>query len=224
MQLSLPDISKYIGVAENTILRWVRQGKIPVKQKGNLFIFQRSALEKWASRHNITLASDKKQADEAPKATLPTLSEAIENGGIYYNITGNTVEDVLSSALENIQSIPSELKSELFEKLIEREKVLSTGVGNGIAIPHPRMQPDKLSQSMLAICFLEKPIDYKAMDHKPVSVLFILLCPSLEIHLHILSTLSFCLRNIEFSNFIKSVPDQQTILEQVEIFQKQMAE
>jgi len=154
---------------------------------------------------------------------LPTLSDVIENGGIYYNISGDSVEFVLKSSLNEVQGISSDLKDELFVKLVERENILSTGVGNGIAIPHPRIQFDKLEKSMLSICFLENPVDYNAVDNKPVSVLFILLCQSLEIHLHILSTLSFCLRNNEFSAFIKTAPGHGAIFERIAVLQDEMA-
>ena len=154
---------------------------------------------------------------------MPSLSDAIKNGGIYYSVAGDNVESTLRAALNEMHNIPFDLKDELFDKLMERENVLSTGVGNGIAIPHPRMQSDKLENSMLSICFLENPIEYNALDNKPVSVLFILLCQSLEIHLHILSTLSFCLRNREFATFIKTAPDHGSIFERVESFQNEMA-
>lgn len=122
-----------------------------------------------------------------------------------------------------MHAISPDLKEELYVKLMERENILSTGVGNGIAIPHPRAQSDRLENSMLSICFLENPIEYNAMDNKPVSVLFILLCQSLEIHLHILSTLSFCLRDNAFAAFIKTAPDQEAIFKRIETFQDEMS-
>lgn len=222
MELSLTDISNYLGVTANTIQRWVRQGKLPVKRKGANYIFAQKEIEKWSKKHNISLYPNK-TGSEKEAVLLPTLSQTIENGGIYYDIEADSIQTALGFSLDNMENIPSRLKNELFNKLFERENVSSTGLGNGIAIPHPREQQEQLDQSMTAVCFLKNPIEYNALDKKPVSVLFILLCKSLEIHLHILSTLSFCLRDAEFSTFIKSAPDPDSILERIKNFQNAMS-
>jgi nitrogen PTS system EIIA component len=222
MELSLSDISKHLGVALDTAQRWARQGKLPIQRKGRNYTFRTKDLQKWASKNNLVLSFDKNTKAEEQDNLLPCLSDTIKSGGIYYNVPGDNIESVLKASLAAIDKIPSEMKDELFGKLMERENVVSTGVGNGIAIPHPRVQPEKLEHSMMSVCFLENPIEYNAMDNKPVSVLFILLCQSLEIHLHVLSTLSFCLRNNEFTEFIKTAPDDDLIFEKIETFQKAM--
>ena len=223
MELSLDDISKYLGVALNTVQRWVRQGKMPIQRKGANYTFRKQDLQKWASNNNLVLSFNKEATPEVQETPLPSLSDAIKNGGIYYNVSGDNVDSALRAALNGIHNIPLDLKDELIAKLMERENILSTGVGNGIAIPHPRVQSDQLENSMLSICFLENPIEYNAIDNKPVSVLFILLCQSLEIHLHILSTISFCLRNNEFVAFLKTAPDHEAIFERIETFQNEMS-
>jgi PTS system nitrogen regulatory IIA component len=222
MELSLEDIARHLGVALNTVQRWVRQGKLPVQRKGLNYTFKKQNLKKWAAKHNLVLSFNDKKEKDIKDLVLPDLSAVIKNGGIYYNIQGDSVDSVLKSALDAIQNIPFDLKEELAKRLIERENVLSTGIGNGIAIPHPREQFDKLENSMLAICFLENEIEYNALDKRPVSVLFILLCKSLEIHLHVLSTLSFCLRDSGFVSFIKSAPDYDKLIERIEKFQNDM--
>ena len=222
MELSLDDIANHLGVTLNTVQRWVRQGKLPVQRKGVNYTFRKQDLKKWASQNNLVLSFNENTRAEEQEGVLPSLSDTIKNGGVYYNVAGNNVESTLKAALNKMQNIPSDLKDELFGKLMEREEVVSTGVGNGLAIPHPRVQSDKLEKSMVSICFLDNPIEYNALDNKPVSVLFILLCQSLEIHLHVLSTLSFCLRNSDFTAFIKTAPDHGAILERIETFQNEM--
>ena len=219
----MDDISKYLGVALNTVQRWVRQGKMPIQRKGTNYTFRKQDLQKWASNNNLVLSFDKEVTPEVQETLLPSLSDTIKNGGIYYNVKGDNVESALRAALNEMRNIPLDLKDELTAKLMERENILSTGVGNGIAIPHPREQFDKLDNSMLSICFLENPIEYNALDNKPVSVLFILLCKSLEIHLHVLSTISFCLRNNAFVAFLKTAPDHEAIFERIEAFQNEMS-
>ncbi len=147
---------------------------------------------------------------------LILLSKAIQNGGLYFNIQGDDVKSVLSASVETINAIPQEFKSDLLERLMEREQALSTGIGNGIAIPHPRTQQAYLNEPLVAVCFLEKEVDYNALDQQPVGILFLILCPDLKLHLHLLSSLSFCLRDKAFIQFLKSRPDSNALIEKVE--------
>ncbi|MFN3685692.1 PTS IIA-like nitrogen regulatory protein PtsN [Salinarimonas sp.] len=64
---------------------------------------------------------------------------------------------------------------EIFETLLQRERLGSTGVGEGIAIPHGKLA--KLDRLFGFVARLEKPIDFDAIDGMPVDVLFLLLAP-----------------------------------------------
>ena len=86
--------------------------------------------------------------------------------------------------------------SELRRVLEERELLASTAIGDGIAVPHVR-NPIVLnvSRPMVTLCFLERPVDFGALDGKPVHVLFSLICPTTRSHLQMLSRLSFALHD-----------------------------
>jgi len=220
MELSVFDLSKYLGVVPETIERWVRQGKLPVSQKGVNYRFHTSELQKWAGKHNIYLnLSDKRKPEKGRESIIP-LSCAVENGGINFDVQGNDVKSVLEASIKRISKIPDDFKQDLLDRLVKREQALSTGIGNGIAIPHPREQLRYLHDSIVSISFLVNPVDYKALDSKPVSILFFILCPALKIHLHLLSALSFCLRNNKFQGFLNSRPDPDQLIEKIEILQK----
>lgn len=219
MELSVLDLSKHLGVSTNTVERWLRQGKLPVSRIGSNYRFQSKELERWASKHNLNLNfSDKAVPKKEDEPVIP-LSEAIQNGGVYFDIQGNDVESVLKACIEKNSNIPEELKNDLHTRLVERENALSTGIGNAIAIPHPREQLTYLNKSSVSICFLANPLDYKALDNQKVSILFLLLCSSLKMHLHLLSVLSFCLRDQEFVSFLKSRPDPGQLIEKIIILQ-----
>ncbi len=218
MEFSLLELSEHIGVATNTIERWLRQGKLPVYKKGTNYRFQSSELSKWASKRNINLSAKGKSEEE--KESIIPLSAAVQNGGVYFDIQGNDVKSVLKASIENISDIPFDLKSDVFDRLIEREQALSTGIGNAIAIPHPREQLSYLTRPMVSVCFLANPVDYKALDNQPVSILFFLFSQSLKIHLHLLSALSFCLKDNQFVSFLKSRPEPAQLIEKIETLQK----
>jgi len=220
MELSVLDLSKYLGVVPDTIERWVRQGKLPVSKKGAKYRFRSIELEKWAAKHNIGLdLSAKPTAEKTTESVIP-LSIAIQNGGVYFDVQGNNVNSVLTASIEQFTNIPEGTRTVLLERLIERESALSTGIGKGIAIPHPREQLTDLPSPMVSVCFLEHSVDYNSLDNQPVSVLFFLLCPTLKLHLHLLSALSFCLRDGQFISFLKSKPDSAQLIGKIETLQK----
>ena len=140
MELSIFELSKSLGVAQNTIERWVRQGKLPVSKKGTNYRFRTNELEQWAGKHNIHLNLSTNGTLE--KESVIPLSNAVQNGGIYFDIQGNDVNSVLKSCVDKVTIIPDDLRVDLVDRLIKREQVISTGIGNGIAIPHPREQLD----------------------------------------------------------------------------------
>ncbi len=219
MVLSVSELSKHLGVEQQTIERWIRQGKLPVSQMGAAYRFRASDLKKWASKHNLSLNLETQSLPEKKTDPLISLSKAVQNGGLYFDIPGDDVESVLKACLGMISSVPDEFKADLLDRLIEREQALSTGIGNGIAIPHPRVPLGYLKEPLVAVCFLENHVEYQAMDQQPVGALFLILCPDLKFHLHLLSALSFCLRDKTFTQFLKSRPEPKALIEKIELLQ-----
>ena len=80
-------------------------------------------------------------------------------------------------------------KDALFDELMDRERLGSTGLGDGVAIPHCRMECDAMR---VALITLNAPIDYEAMDGNDVDILFVIVVPTdeSEAHLKALATLS----------------------------------
>lgn len=76
----------------------------------------------------------------------------------------------------------------VFEAILTREKMGSTGIGNGIAIPHGKLEEDTL-RAVGVFVQLETPIAFDAIDNQPVDLLFALLVPAdqTKTHLHTLS-------------------------------------
>ena len=219
MELTIFDLSKHLGVVPDTIERWVRQGKLPASKADGNYRFRTSELQKWASKHNISLNITGKKVPEKKSDPVISLSSAVENGGVIFDIPGNDVNSVLNASLEKISKVPKDFQADLLDRLMEREQALSTGIGNGIAIPHPRVPLGYLGEPLVAVCFLEHPVDYNAMDQQPVDVLFFILCPDLKFHLHLLSALSFCLRDKSFTQFLRSRPDHSALIEKIEDLQ-----
>ena len=95
-------------------------------------------------------------------------------------------------------------EKEYLNSVLKREKESTTGVGNGIAIPHGRCKA--VDKASLAAIVLNKPVEYEALDNKPVELLFLIAAPEDKgnVHLEILSKLAMMLMDQEFTFKLKN--------------------
>lgn len=126
---------------------------------------------------------------------LIELIELISRGGVYYNLSGKNPVDVLAEAVDTIPVPGGVSKEDLLRAILERESLMPTGIGDGIAIPHPRspMVADP-AERLVSVCFLQQPIDWPALDGRPVGTLFILLSSTPKDHLKTLSSVNYLCR------------------------------
>ena len=214
MQLSVRDAAGILNVSEKTIYRWIKQAVIPSYRINEQYRFNRTELLEWATSRRIQVSPDIFSEGQASSAPLPSLSEALKAGGVAYRVGGRDQDSVLRSVVELLQ-LPDEVDREfLYKVLLARETLGSTGIGDGIAIPHVR-NPVVLHvlKPTVTLCFLEEAIDFQAMDGKPVNILFTLISPSVRAHLHLLSKLGFVLRNPAFKDALKREASRGELME-----------
>lgn len=135
---------------------------------------------------------------EAQRA-LPGLEQAIRRGGIHYDLPGASKPDVLTAAVRAMRLPRGTDRHLLLDVLLQREALGSTAVGEGMAIPHlrdPSVIP--VRSPSIAVCFLQTPVQFGALDGTPVHTLFVIVSPTVRAHLHLLSLVSFALRREEF--------------------------
>ncbi|WP_119560867.1 PTS IIA-like nitrogen regulatory protein PtsN [Vibrio cholerae] len=92
--------------------------------------------------------------------------------------------------------------TELFECMLSREKMGSTGIGNGIAIPHARMSDSENAVAVLLQC--EEPIEFDSIDNRPVDLLFAILVPEDQCKEH-LKTLACMAERLNDKQILKQL-------------------
>jgi PTS system nitrogen regulatory IIA component len=112
-------------------------------------------------------------------------------------------------------SSPELSQNEIFNALINREKLGSTGLGKGVAIPHGRIA--SLERPVCALVKLASPVDFDATDGQPVDLIFTLLVPedSTEEHLQVLSTIAEIFSNAGISMALRQCETDSCLLEQM---------
>ena len=89
MQLTVRNIAKLLSVSEKTIYRWAKRGEIPVYRFGDQYRFNRFEILEWATTRKMDVAQDIVLGEEVEETPLPSLAEAIQNGGIFYRVGGH---------------------------------------------------------------------------------------------------------------------------------------
>ncbi|NUQ62897.1 MAG: PTS sugar transporter subunit IIA [Pirellulales bacterium] len=212
MELSVRDSARLLNVSEKTIYRWIKQGRLPAYRVSEQYRFNRAELLEWATSERINVSAEI-FAEPHNGAPASGLAEAFRAGGIYYRVSGSDKGQVLHAVVA-LMPLPEQVDRQfLLEVLLARESLGSTAVGNGIALPHVR-NPVVLHvpRPMVTLCFLEKPIEFGALDGMPVHTLFTLLSPTVRTHLHTLACLSFALRQQEFSEMVRRQGSREEIL------------
>lgn len=224
MQLAVRDAAGILKVSEKTIYRWIKQGILPAYRVNEQYRFNRTELLEWATARKVNVSADIFLEPEGAQSPLPTLVEALKSGGIFYRLAGNDKPSVLQSVVEVMRLPEAVDRKFLFQVLLARESLGSTGIGEGIAIPHVR-NPIVLhiAQPMITLCFLEHPIDFDALDGKPVHSLFTIVSPTIRAHLHLLSKLAFALRDPQFKAVLSRQGGREDILGQAQLIEEGLA-
>lgn len=145
---------------------------------------------------------------DAARMTLDTL---IPSGNVLTKLRASDKPRLLADLAARAASAADRPAAEITKLLIARENLGSTGVGNGIAVPHARI--DGLTRLIGFFAKLDRPVDYDAIDGKPVDLVFLLLSPTqgTNEHLAALAAVSRRLRDRAVADSIRAATDPERI-------------
>lgn len=129
-----------------------------------------------------------------------SLIELLDADRVRHNLQASSKKAVLESLAELLAShCPSVTAQEVFNCLVNREKLGSTALGRGVAIPHGRL--GKMDKPVVGVLHLEDAVDFDAPDQQPVKLVFGLLVPeeSTDEHLQILAGIAELLSHVDFA-------------------------
>ncbi|MDR1218475.1 MAG: PTS sugar transporter subunit IIA [Treponema sp.] len=153
------------------------------------------------------------------------LVDLIQRGGALRDIAGNTPKEVLDCFIQNIH-LPASLTADvLLEAVLERESLMATSIGGGIAIPHPR-NPLLLEENeqFIAIAFLKRTVEWQALDGVPVQNVILLVSSSARAHLHSLSRVHFLCQEEAFRSLLAEKASKEEIIKAVGVIEKEWRE
>ncbi|MGH8485694.1 MAG: PTS IIA-like nitrogen regulatory protein PtsN [Pseudomonas sp.] len=144
------------------------------------------------------------------------LETILTPGRSLVNVPGGSKKRVLQEIATLIdREVPDLEMQDVFESLFAREKLGSTGFGNGIAIPHCRLKG--CSSPISALIHLDAPIDYDAIDGAPVDLLFVLLVPeaATDAHLELLRQIASMLDRKDVRDRLRAASSSEALYQVV---------
>jgi PTS system nitrogen regulatory IIA component len=214
MQLTVRQAAVYLGVTEATTRSWISTRGLPVHRVNERLHCNAIELWEWALENGIPVSRTLFDQARAHPDAVPPVSVLLRGGGIYRDVPGESKAEVLRETVR-LLPLPDEVDRQFLTDVLEaREAMGSTGIGDGIAIPHVR-NPILLhvDRPFVALCMLARPVEFDAVDGRPVHSLFVVVSPDVPRHLRILAQLGFALRDEPLRRLLRDRAESAEILD-----------
>lgn len=202
--LTLEEVAEFLRISDRTVYDWAQKGQIPCGKLGSAWRFKRCEIERWV---NERLGRDKR--GQIPKAIR--LRDVLAPERLIFLETTRKKEalDVLIECLSEAPEI--EEPNEFAEAIARREKLMSTGIGLGIAIPHVRLDSVKDLVMAVGLCHAGIP-DYVSLDGMTVRIVCIVAArwDQHGEYLKVLSAISSRLKDEEFREKLMAAKDTES--------------
>lgn len=143
-----------------------------------------------------------------------TLYSLLDKETVLPQFEANSKKDLINSLVDTLRSKLStdEEAEEVRRAVFEREKIMSTGVGKGIAIPHAKTTV--VESHLAAFALLSEPLNFDSIDNEPVKLVFLLISPQTNNsqHIKILSRISRLMNSASFREQISGCDNRDEIL------------
>jgi PTS system nitrogen regulatory IIA component len=213
LDLTTKDIAHMMNQSEKEILQLIKKKDIPFQIVQDKVLFNKHQIIEWALSRSMPInISAHKKLSEYHVQTLTTL---LDKKSFHYNIELN-ISSYIEQMVSNINFEKSVDREIIVQLLKNREEMMSTAIGNGISLPHPRV-PLMVGKSFPLIHFFfpVQPLELKAIDGKPVHTLILLISQTIKQHLSLIAHLSFLLSNESFRSVLERRTGYQEILEMI---------
>jgi PTS system nitrogen regulatory IIA component len=240
MDLKIKDVAELLNVSETTIRRWLNEKKIPAYKLNHQYRFSTSEIEDWvisckrgkikdeanpfSESKMISLKSEKAKELISKKVGTQAFSlfRAINNGIVITNIKAKDKDGVIKEAVLTIAKKLSLDTNVLTDLLLDRENLMPTALNHGIAVPHTRDFLLPKTFDVISMVYLNHPIEFGALDNKPVKTLFFLFACNDRRHLNLLAKIAHFTRNKENLKFINQHPTKLSLLNYIKKFETKL--
>ncbi len=210
--MELSEAARLLHVSEATLQRWVRQGLMPASGDAD-DPFRVDELRRWADERGLPFGES---SARTPQRAERMLSSAVGRGAVLRGVTAANASEVVEHLVRAVPDLEADERALVLERVLDRERLASTALGHGVALPHPRAPvAGLLADPVVVVAHLRRPVDWAALDGVPVHTALLLLSPSAPVHLQLLSRVSHALKQPGVDAWLAAGTTQAEFVERV---------
>ena len=213
MDLKIKDVTELLSVSEEAVRRWLAEGSIPSYKIEGEARFSRTEIEDWLMQHKLGPEFEEELVQQGNRQF--NLYRALYRGDVLIDVPGESKEDIFRQAMQHmaeLHSLDAEVLTDLF---LDRERMMSTALGSGIAVPHTRDFLLDTHFDVVLTVYPKVPLPFDALDGEPVHTLFFLFACEDTHHLNLLSKVAHLNVNEKARAFLGTKPSKERLLEYV---------
>ena len=197
-------------MSEKDVKSLVKKKDIPCQMIQDRMFFNKQQIVEWALTRNVPInVSNHERMEEYQ---IDTLVPVLEKNSFHYDCAFDR-DHYIEQMVDKVEFEMNVDKSIISQLLHSREEMMSTAIGNGISLPHPRI-PIMVGRDkpLLAFFFLKEPLDLNAIDGQPVHTIILLISQTIKQHLSLLAHLSYLLLNDNLRSALRERKDSGEIM------------
>jgi len=212
--MTLAETAEYLKLSEKTVLKMAGAGEIPCAKVANQWRFVKTVLEDWLiSRMKVIPQNDMSRLIEAEYDLVP-INRLIDESLVLTDLKPAPKREILRLLVERARENGLiEDEENLLEKLIDRESLVSTAVGRGIALPHLRKPSSKYVHGpRIVVGMCREGLDFNSLDGGKTHLVFLILTDSETVHLRVMARITGILRDEEVLNALLKAKTAKQII------------
>jgi len=213
--LTLAEVANYLKVAEKTVLRMVHNNEIPSIKVASQWRFRRSMIDDWLmSQMKSPPKNELVKIIEASREPVP-ISRLTDRRFILLDLRPGTKEDLLRRLVQPLAENDFVKDGEEFlTKLLDREQMISTALGRGVAFPHIRRPKEsQASRPVLVIGVCKAGTDFDSLDGEKSYLFFLLYTDSDVVHLRVMAKLNMLLGERKLGTKLLAAASEDDIMQ-----------
>lgn len=213
--MTLSEVAQYLQLAEKTVLRMCHRGEIPAAKIASQWRFMRTVIRDWLAGQMQTMpSSDLESLAMKEKPILP-LYEVFRSDLMVLKIVPGPKESILKQLVVPLRKTSfAQDTAILLQSLIERERMMTTAVGHGIAMPHPRKPiANMFAEPAIVLGVCPKGTNFEAVDDQLVHLFFLICATREEIHLQLMAKISWLARHENIMLGLQQTSSKRQVIE-----------
>ncbi|MCH9610180.1 MAG: hypothetical protein S4CHLAM81_07060 [Chlamydiales bacterium] len=221
MDLKLKDVADLLGISETTVRRWLAEGKIPAYRLNRQYRFSRAEIEDWLLQQRLDPVEEEKKASGTMQFSL---YRALYRGDVLSDLDVNSKEGVIEKTMEEMGKRFDLDPAVLTDLFMDRERMMSTALGRGVAAPHTRDFLLDTHYDVLMVVHPRQPIEFGALDGQSVHTLFFMFAADDRSHLNLLAKVAHLSSHEKNRAFFQTQPTKERWLAYIKHWESHIVE